>query len=123
MATVASTTSILTPCPLQLAKALSKPQLLDLLNSLTRDSDHLNSILSDSIPKPDLKSLVTNLTQLNQNIYKSLPVSRLSGRTDSLAYKQVAIHLVAFKKSMVKDIEMLLEAGQWDSVLEYVTLV
>ena len=32
MATVASTTTILTPCPLQLAKVLSKPQLLDLLS-------------------------------------------------------------------------------------------
>jgi len=118
-----STTQSTTPSPLQLAKGLSKSQLLDLLGSLTAGNSHLTASLSELLPKPDLSGLVSNLTYLNQNIYKALPVTRLSDRTDSLAYKRVATHLAAFKKSLVEDINVLLEAGQWDSVLEFVLIV
>jgi len=118
-----TTNVIATPSPLQLAKALSKPQLLDLLCSLTIGSEHLTATLSELLPKPDLHSMVSNLTKLSQNIYKALPVNRLLGRTDSLAYKQVAIHLVNLKKCLVSDLDMLVDAGQWDSVMEFVTLV
>ena len=69
-----------------------------------------------------MSGLITNLTYLNQNIYKAIPVTRLSDRRDSLAYSRVATHLAAFKKSVVEDLKMLLEAGQWASVLEYVIL-
>jgi len=109
-----------TPSPLQLAKGLSKSQLVDLLCSLTADSPHLSDRLSELLPKPDLSGLISHLTYLNQNIYKALPVTRLSDRTDSLAYNSVAIHLAAFKKSLLEDTNMLLEAGQWDSVLDFV---
>jgi len=112
-----------TPSPLQLAKGLSKSQLVDLLVSLTADSSHLTARLSKLLPKPDLSGLVSNLTYLHQNIYKALPVTRLSGGTDSLAYKRVSTHLAAFKKSLVEDVNVLLEAGQWDSVLDFVITV
>ena len=32
----------------------------------------------------------------------------------------MAIHLAAFKKSLLEDTNMLLDAGQWDSVLDFV---
>jgi len=111
-----------TPSPLQLAKGLTKSQLVDLLTSLTEANPTLSTSLAKLMPKPDLSGLITNLTYLNQNIYKAIPVTRLSDRRDSLAYSRVATHLAAFKKSVVEDLKMLLEAGQWASVLEYVIL-
>jgi len=111
-----------TPSPLQLAKGLTKSQLVELLTSLTEATPSLSTSLAKLLPKPDLSGLITNLTYLNQNIYKAIPVTRLSDRRDSLAYNRVATHLVAFKKRVVEDLTMLLEAGQWASVLEYVIL-
>ena len=108
------------PSPLQLVKGLSKNQLVDLLTSLTVFNPILSSKLEELLPKPDLTSLITNMTYLSQNIYKAIPVTRLSDRTDSLAYNRVSTHLSAFKKSLVEDLSMLLGSGQWDSVLEYV---
>jgi len=108
------------PSPLQLAKGLSKSQLVDLLTSLTVSNPIIHSKLEELLPKPDLTSLITNMTYLSQNIYKAIPITRLSDRTDSLAYNRVSTHLSAFKKSLVEDLSMLLESGQWDSVLEYV---
>ena len=115
-------TTGITPSPLQLAKGLSKSQLVDLLTSLTVANPALATSLAELLPKPDLSGLITNLCYLNQNIYKAIPVTRLSDRTDSLAYNRVTTHLAAFKKSLVEDLHMLLEAGQWASVLEYVIL-
>jgi len=114
------TTTSTTPSPLQLAKGLSKSQLVDLLCSLTSESPHLSARLSELLPKPDLSGLISHLTYLNQNIYKALPVTRLSDRTDSLAFNRVATHLAALKRSLIEDLNMLLEAGQWDSVLDFV---
>jgi len=116
------TTNTTTPSPLQLAKGLSKSQLVDLLTSLTVASPALSTALAEMLPKPDLSGLIANLRYLNQNIYKAIPVSRLSDRTDSLAFNRVTTNLAAFKKSLVEDLTMLLEAGQWASVLEYVIL-
>ena len=115
-------TTGITPFPLQLAKGLSKSQLVDLLTSLTVANPALATSLAELLPKPDLSGLITNLCYLNQNIYKAIPVTHLSDRTDSLAYNRVTTHLAAFKKSLVEDLHMLLEAGQWASVLEYVIL-
>jgi len=118
------TSNTTTPCPspLQLAKGLSKSQLVDLLTSLTVANPALSTTLAEMLPKPDLSGLIANLRYLNQNIYKAIPVTRLSDRTDLLAFNRVTTHLAAFKKSLVEDLNMLQEAGQWASVLEYVIL-
>ena len=115
-----SSNIILTHHPLQLAKGLSKDQLVELLATLARTNPGVSSDIEKFLPKPDLSGLVSNLIYLNQNIYKAIPVTRLSGRTDSLAYHRVVTHLVAFKKCLVEDLNMLLEAGQWDSLVEFV---
>merc|ERR1719309_286045 len=99
---------------------LSKSQLVDLLASLIDPS--IASNLQKLLPKPDLSGLITHLTYLSQNIYKDIPVSRLSPRTDSSAYNRVSVHLSAFKKSLLEDLAMLVEAGQWASVLKYVIM-
>jgi len=108
------------PPPLQLVKALSKAQLVDLLTSLTATNPTLSSQMEKLLPKPDLTGLISNLVYLNQNIYKAIPVTRLSDRTDSMAYNRVCTHLSAFKKSLVEDLTMLMESEQGHSVLEYV---
>jgi len=107
---------------LQLAKGLSKQQLIDVLVNLTAVNPSLSLTLERLLPKPDLTGLIKTLTYLNQNIYKALPVTRLSDRADSLAHNRVYTHLLAFKKSLVEDLGMLVNAGQWDSVYEYVIL-
>jgi len=107
---------------LQLAKGLSKQQLIGVLVKLTTANPSLSPTLEELLPKPDLTDLIKTLTYLNQNIYKALPVTRLSDRADSLAHNRVYTHLLAFKKSLVEDLGMLVNAGQWDSVYEYVIL-
>merc|ERR1719369_1347250 len=109
--------------PLQLAKGLSKSQLLDLLGNLVVDSPDLIDKLSEVLPKPDISGLVSNLISLNRNVYKALPANCLSNSKDSLTYKRVATHLAVFKKSLVGDLVMLQEAGQWDGVVDYILLV
>jgi len=109
--------------PLRLAMGLSKNQLVeDLLASLIDTDPSIASNLQKLLPKPDLSGLIIHLTYLSQNIYKDIPVSRSSPRTDSMAYNRVSVHLSAFKKSLLEDLALLLGAGQWASVLEYVIM-
>ena len=110
------------PNPLRLAMGLSKKQLVDLLASLTTSEPSVAANLEKLLPKPDLSGLITRLTYLSQNIHKAIPVSHLSNRTYPMAYNKVSVHLSAFKKCLVEDLAMLLEAGQWASVLEYVIM-
>ena len=85
-------------------------------------------VISPSLAKllsmPNQSSLITNLTYLNQNIYKAIPVIRLSDHRDKLAYSRVATHLAAFKKRVVDDlnVNVIMEAGLWASVMEHVIL-
>ncbi|KAL6963439.1 hypothetical protein U1Q18_043257, partial [Sarracenia purpurea var. burkii] len=51
----------------------------------------------DVIPEPDLRPLEQHLTFLKKNITKALPISRLSSKTDAIAYHRAASHLLAFK--------------------------
>ena len=53
---------------------------------LVTSNPTLSSFLENSLPKPDLSGLASNLVYLSQNIYKAIPVTRLSDRSDSLAY-------------------------------------
>jgi hypothetical protein len=57
-----SDTKQTTPSTLQLAKGLSKFQLVDLLSSLTAGNPHLSSSLAKLLPKPDLSGLISSLT-------------------------------------------------------------
>jgi len=108
--------------PLKLIKGLSKHQLVALLGSLTASDPSLSSSLNKLLPKPDLTGLINRLTYLRHNIYKAMPVTRLSVDSDSLAHNRVYVHLEAFTKSLLDDLLMLVDAGQWVSVLEYVIL-
>lgn len=51
----------------------------------------------DTLPAPDIKPLEEKLNYLKKNIFKSLPNSRLTSKTDSPAYSRAATHVTAFK--------------------------
>lgn len=51
----------------------------------------------ETLPAPDIKPLEDRLSDLKKNIFKSLPNSRLTSKTDSPAYSRAATHLTAFK--------------------------
>jgi len=106
--------------PLKLASGLSKSQLVELLASLTRGNPDVMRKLKCLLPKPDLTCRVSKLSILFDNIFRALPKSRFSNKLDSMAYNRAATHLAAFKKSVIEDCELLMEACQWESVLEYV---
>jgi len=108
------------PDPFKLASGLSKSQLVKLLASLTQGNPDLMRKLKYSMPKPDLTCRVSRLSSLFDNIFRALPRSRFSNKLDSMAYNRVATHLAAFKKSVLEDCDLLMEACQWESVLEYV---
>jgi len=105
-------------CPLTLAKGLSKPQLLDLLSKLSLDPEVKHN-MSQLLPKPNIEDLMTELAYFHHNIFKAMPFTRMSDRSDSLSYNRVSIHLQEFKKKLVLDVNMLSEAGQWESLVEY----
>lgn len=53
--------------------------------------------IKDSLPAPDIRPLEDRLNYLKKNIFKSLPNSRLTSKTDSPAYSRAATHVLAFK--------------------------
>ena len=53
--------------------------------------------LESSLPEPDLQPLIDELIYLKKNVFKSLPNSRLSSKTDSAAFNKASVHLSAFK--------------------------
>lgn len=53
--------------------------------------------VKEMLPKPDLHPLEEQLNYLKKNIFKSLPTSRLTSKTDSPAYSRAATHVLAFK--------------------------
>jgi hypothetical protein len=53
--------------------------------------------IKDSLPAPDIRPLEERLSYLKKNIFKSLPNSRLTSKTDSPAYSRAATHVLAFK--------------------------
>lgn len=109
--------------PLQAAlKGLSQDQLIDIIQQLVDkhpgfgevsvfvaviSSYSCNSIstivtlfwqeIKESLPAPDIRPLEERLSYLKKNIFKSLPNSRLTSKTDSPAYSRAATHVLAFK--------------------------
>jgi Cut8. len=84
--------------PLQASlKGLSQDQLIDVIQQIAeRHPEQLNEI-QESLPAPDLRPLEDQLNYLKKNIFKSLPNSRLTSKTDSPAYSRAATHVLAFK--------------------------
>lgn len=50
-----------------------------------------------NLPAPDMRLVMDKLHDLKKNIFKSLPTSRLTSKTDSPAYSRASTHVMAFK--------------------------
>ncbi|XP_046383806.1 uncharacterized protein LOC124154248 [Ischnura elegans] len=109
--------------PLQAAlKGLSQDQLIEVIHSIAEKHPSLEGEIKESLPAPDIGPLEEKLNYLKKNIFKSLPNSRLTSKTDSPAYSRAATHVLAFKKCVIEQGRQLVDSQHWDSVLEYVFL-
>lgn len=106
--------------PLEVSvNALSRWQLVDLIQKLAAQHPELKHEIQLSMPEPDLQPVEEQLMYLKKNIFKSLPNSRLSSKTDSAAFNKACVHLNAFKKCVVENAKLFAESQQWCSLLEY----
>ncbi|GLH12338.1 Uncharacterized protein GBIM_17070 [Gryllus bimaculatus] len=107
--------------PLDLALlALSPQQLVDIVQQLMVKHQFLEQDVKELLPVPDIRPLEDRLSELRKNIYKSLPNSRLTSKTDSPAFNRVATHLSVFKKCLLDQLRQLTSSQNWGAVLEYV---
>lgn len=103
-------------------KGLSPTQLIHMIKTITYKHPEIEQEIRSDMPVPDLTPLEERLSYLKSNIFKSLPTSRLTSKTDSPAYSRVSTHLAAFKKCVVEQGKVLVESQHWESVLQYVFL-
>nr|XP_037873230.1 uncharacterized protein LOC101738001 isoform X2 [Bombyx mori] len=103
-------------------KGLSPTQLIHIIKNITYKHPEVEQELRREMPLPDLSPLDEKLSYLKSNIFKSLPTSRLTSKTDSPAYSRVSTHLAAFKKCVIDQGKVLVESQHWESVLHYVFL-
>ncbi|VVC98186.1 unnamed protein product [Leptidea sinapis] len=101
-------------------KGLSPTQLINMIKKITYKHPDLEEEIRNDMPAPDLTPLEERLSYLKSNIFKGLPVSRLTSKTDSPAYSRVSIHLTAFKKCLIEQGKVLVESQHWKSVMDYV---
>lgn len=103
-------------------KGLSPTQLINVIKTITYKHPEIEKEIRMEIPVPDLAPLEERLSYLKCNIFKSLPSSRLTSKTDLPAYSRVATHLGAFKKCVIEQGKTLVESQHWNSVMDYVFL-
>lgn len=103
-------------------KGLSPTQLIHMIKRITNKHPEVEKEIRQEMPAPDLTPLEEKLSYLKSNIFKSLPTSRLTSKTDSPAYSRVSTHLAAFKKCLIDQGKILVESQHWESVMKYVLL-
>ncbi|CAH2267500.1 tethering factor for nuclear proteasome sts1 [Pararge aegeria] len=103
-------------------KGLSPTQLIHMIKRITHKHPEVEQEIRKDMPAPDMAPLEEKLSYLKSNIFKSLPTSRLTSKTDSPAYSRVATHITAFKKCLVEQGKVLVESQHWESVMNYVFL-
>lgn len=109
--------------PIEMAlKHLSHEQLVNMIKNVIKNHNELENEIRRDIPKCDLAPYEEKLHYYKSNIYKALPTSVTTSKTDSAAYPKVVTHLAAFEKCLVQQGRSLLETQQWDSLVEYVFL-
>lgn len=103
-------------------KGLSPIQLIGIIKDIVNKHPEIEEDIRKDMPIPDLAPIEEKLNYLKLNIFKSLPTSRLTSKTDSPAFSRVATHLGAFKKCVIDHGKTLVESQHWTSVLKYVFL-
>ncbi|CAG4997122.1 unnamed protein product [Parnassius apollo] len=109
--------------PLDVAlKGLSPTQLVNMIKKITHKHPEIEQEIRGEMPAPDLTPLEEKLSYLKSNIFKSLPTSRLTSKTDSPAFSRASTHLAAFKKCLIEQGKTLVESQHWESAIKYVFL-
>ncbi|XP_049875157.1 uncharacterized protein LOC126373166 [Pectinophora gossypiella] len=103
-------------------KGLSPTQLISMIRNITHKHPELEQEIRKEMPSPDLAPLEEKLSYLKSNIFKSLPTSRLTSKTDSPAYSRASTHISAFKKTVIEQGKVLVESQHWEAVIQYVFL-
>ncbi|KPI90903.1 hypothetical protein RR46_14407 [Papilio xuthus] len=103
-------------------KGLSPTQLVNMIKRITQHHPEIEQEIRREMPTPDLAPLEEKLSYLKSNIFKSLPTSRLTSKTDSPAFSRASTHLAAFKKCLIEQGKILIDSQQWESVVKYVFL-
>lgn len=106
----------------QALRVYPKDQLIDLIQGLISRHPHLEEDLRQHLPAPDLRSIGDKLHELRRNIFKALPTSRLTSKTDSPAYTRASTHVLAFKKAVLEEGRVLVSSQQWEYVIEFALL-
>lgn len=130
-----------TPLPVML-KGLTQNQLIEIIKDMIRIEPHLEEKIRNEFPYPDLRynkyiifksffliyryfifsSYEDQLNRIKKNIYKSLPSSRLSQKTDSIAYSRASIHISEFKKQIISHCRILNESKNWHALIDYIII-
>ena len=104
--------------PLELlANALSRRQPVDLIHKAQHPE--IKQELELSSPELDLQRVEEQLMYLKKKIFRSLPISRLSSKTDSVGFNRACVHLKAFKKIVVEYAKLFADSQRWCLLLEY----
>lgn len=80
-------------------KGLSQNQLVDVLSHVLDRHPELKDEISGILPQPDIRLMEEKLNQQKKSIFKALPISRLTSKTDSPAFNKASPHLLNFKKN------------------------
>ncbi|XP_067011663.1 uncharacterized protein [Anabrus simplex] len=103
-------------------QALSPEQLIGVMKNIIDSHPELEEEVWEKLPSPDMRPFEERLSDLKKNIFKSLPSSRLTSKTDSPAYSRAATHLSAFKKCVFDQSRQLVSSQNWNCVMEYVLM-
>lgn len=101
---------------------LSNEQLMNIIQGLVTEQPQLEQQIRSKLPAADMRPLEEQLSIAKKNIFKSLPTSRLIKKTDSSSFSRAAIHLTAFKKTVVDQSKILHDSHHWDTLLDYTAM-
>lgn len=102
--------------------ALTKPQLVSLLQDVMQCSLAAKQAVQDLLPGPDLKQAEQKLEKLLHNIYRSFPSKHWGNSRDAFCFRRVQVPLESFKRKCLERGQQLSTAEQWNALLEYVQL-
>lgn len=101
--------------------ALSKGQLVKLVSDMTLKDPSLMEKISPLVPQvPDITGQLASLEKQGQNVFKAMPLTRLSNHHDSISYNRVQLHLKTFHQVLVDDLSSLVMSEHWPTVIRYV---
>lgn len=103
-------------------KALTKTQLVSLLQDIMQRSPSAKQAVQDLLPEPDLVQAEQKLEKLLRNIYRSFPSKHWGNSRDAFCFRRVQAPLDSFKRKCLERGQQLCSAEQWSALLEYVQL-